>query len=167
MFVSYHYLTFASLAFLWCISSSLGEGKQKVFSDLLLSPRLQLYVLVWFCQLMETCSFTELWRGDVTNRMNIGITASGFDQIRLDCGRNDFQVVVETESDFKGVIYTRGILRYQLDSSLKQFKMFPHLLGSFYSRKDPCFLDATGGRRFKLKIPYDQCNVEDVRQHQN
>ncbi|XP_046655546.1 uncharacterized protein LOC124349085 isoform X1 [Daphnia pulicaria] len=91
------------------------------------------------------CLFTsrgeaELWREDVTGRMNIGVTASGFDQIRLDCGSNNFQVVVETLADFRGVIYTRG---------------------SFYSRKAPCFLDANGGRRFRLKIPYDQCNVED------
>lgn len=94
--------------------------------------------------------------------MNIGITASGFDQIRLDCGRNDFQVVVETQSDFQGVIYTRGItvrLCYA-DSHLYKYLFFT---GSFYSRKAPCFLDATGGRRFRIKIPYDQCNVEDVR----
>ena len=40
--------------------------------------------------------------------MNIGVAASGFDQIRLDCGGNDFQVIVETQEDFRGVIYTRG-----------------------------------------------------------
>lgn len=51
---------------------------------------------------------SELWRGDVTGRINIGVTASGFDQIRLDCGSNNFQVVIETQADFKGVIYTRG-----------------------------------------------------------
>lgn len=51
---------------------------------------------------------TELWRGDVTKRMNIGVSASGFDKIKLDCGRDDLEVVVETEADFRGVIYTRG-----------------------------------------------------------
>ena len=35
-------------------------------------------------------------------------------------------------------------------------------VGSFYSRKPPCFLEANGGRRFRLKIPYHECNVEDV-----
>jgi hypothetical protein len=49
----------------------------------------------------------------VTGRMNIGVTASGFDQIRLDCGSNNFQVVVETLADFRGVIYTRGTKQEQ------------------------------------------------------
>lgn len=58
-------------------------------------------------------STAELWREDVTGRMNIGVTASGFDQIRLDCGSNNFQVVVETLADFRGVIYTRGTKQEQ------------------------------------------------------
>lgn len=40
--------------------------------------------------------------------MNIGVSASGFEKIKLDCGRDDLEVVVETEADFRGVIYTRG-----------------------------------------------------------
>ena len=49
----------------------------------------------------------------MTGRMNVGVTASGFDQIRLDCGSNNFQVVVETQADFRGVVYTRGIKKEQ------------------------------------------------------
>ena len=57
--------------------------------------------------------FTELWRGDVTNRMNIGVSASGFHQIRLDCSNNRIDVLVDTDDEFHGVIYTRGSLRLQ------------------------------------------------------
>ena len=52
--------------------------------------------------------FPELWRGDVTDRMNIGIGVSGFHQIRLDCSNNRFDILVDTEDEFHGVVYTRG-----------------------------------------------------------
>ncbi len=58
----------------------------------------------------------------MTGRMNIGVTASGFDQIRLDCGSNNFQVVVETQADFRGVIYTRGTKQEQKSISNSNFR---------------------------------------------
>ena len=57
-------------------------------------------------------NFPELWRGDVTDRMNIGVSASGFHQIRLDCSNNKFDILVDTEDEFHGVVYTRGYYSY-------------------------------------------------------
>jgi len=81
----------------------------------------------------------ELWRDDLSSRINIGVKASGFDKVWLECHADLMDVTVQMAEDFKGVIYTRG---------------------TFYSRDPACFLDPSGGRRFRLKMPLDDCKIE-------
>lgn len=81
----------------------------------------------------------DLWREDLGRKINIGVSASGFDHIRLQCSDDSLDVSIRMQEDFRGVIYIRG---------------------NFYKRHDSCFLDAHGGRQFRMEIPHDQCNIE-------
>ena len=74
--------------------------------------------------------------------MNIGVSATGFDKVWLDCGEDEMDLTVQMSEDFHGVIYTRG---------------------TYYSRDRNCFLDAAGGRRFHMKLPLHQCKIENVK----
>jgi len=53
-------------------------------------------------------------------------------------------VNIELDEDFSGVIYTRG---------------------SFASKDKDCFLKATEGRRFRMKIPFDKCGTKQDGDH--
>jgi len=99
-----------------------------------------LVVLSLFCCTRLVHSVKEdLWREDLGRKINIGVSASGFDHIRLQCSDESMDVSIRTEEEFEGVIYIRG---------------------NFYSREDLCFLDANGGRQFHMEIPYDECKIQ-------
>ena len=93
----------------------------------------------WFVYNSHT--YADLWREDLGRKINIGVSASGFDHIRLQCSDESMDVSIRTEEEFEGVIYIRG---------------------NFYSREDLCFLDANGGRQFHMEIPYDECKIQRV-----
>lgn len=82
------------------------------------------------------------WQSDVTDSMGIGPSLTGYRHVGLRCAADHMEVDVELEDDFDGVLYTRG---------------------AFYSQKEPCFLDAKGGRNFTLRLPFAQCNTRNVR----
>lgn len=77
--------------------------------------------------------------------MKIGLSDGGYKSVKLKCGSNSMHVDLETDSDFSGVIYTRG---------------------SYYKKESPCFLDPgskRGQRSFSLKFTLDKCKTEQVR----
>lgn len=90
---------------------------------------------------MKECFDLDLWREDLSKKMNIGVSDSGFRQISLKCGENNMDVTVDMEANFDGVIYTRG---------------------NFYKRDPNCFIDAQRGRTFRMSVPLDKCNVKSV-----
>ena len=91
------------------------------------------YWIVWL--------LTDLWREDLGRKMNIGVSASGFDEIKLECAEDALDVSIRMEKDFNGVIYVRG---------------------NFYARQEPCFLEAHGGRQFHMAIPFHDCKIQTV-----
>jgi len=84
----------------------------------------------------------EVWEKDMSNEVYIEASSEGFVSVQLTCGKKRMVVEVEMEEDFDGVIYTRG---------------------SFMSKPKGCFLDAEGGTRQVLKIPFDKCGVKQMK----
>ena len=98
----------------------------------------KIVVLIYF---LVFYTFSDLWREDLGKKINIGVSASGFDHIRLQCSEDSFDVSIRMQEDFQGVIYIRG---------------------NFYKRGDSCFLNANGGLQFHMEIPYYDCNIQMV-----
>ncbi|XP_065351248.1 uncharacterized protein LOC135946799 [Cloeon dipterum] len=100
--------------------------------------------------IFATCIFTqfqvvlcdqEMWSKDMTNEIEIGPADSGYKEVHLRCieQKRIFQVNIELDEDFSGVIYTRG---------------------SYASKDKDCFLHAKAGRKFRMKIPFDKCGTK-------
>lgn len=70
----------------------------------------------------------------------INPSTKGLQNVHLKCGAGAMFVNLETETDFTGVMYTRG---------------------SFYDQKEPCFVrsKARGGRTLTMRFPFDECNT--------
>jgi len=97
-------------------------------------------LLVIFCCIQSNyAEQQDLWREDLGRKMNIGVSASGFDEIKLECAEDALDVSIRMEKDFNGVIYVRG---------------------NFYARQEPCFLEAHGGRQFHMAIPFHDCKIQ-------
>lgn len=83
----------------------------------------------------------ELWEQDLTNEITIGPSTEGYKNVDLKCSAESMSIQIEMEDDFTGVLYIKG---------------------NYLNKKFPCFVDVNSGTKFKMKIPFDQCNVENV-----
>ncbi|KAK9504082.1 hypothetical protein O3M35_010504 [Rhynocoris fuscipes] len=90
--------------------------------------------------LINAFNIPELWEHDLTNDITIGPTTEGYKNVDLRCSAESMQIDVEMENDFSGVLYIKG---------------------SYSSKKFPCFLDVNSGTKFNMKIPFNQCNIEN------
>ncbi|XP_073985151.1 uncharacterized protein [Rhodnius prolixus] len=82
----------------------------------------------------------ELWEQDLTNEITIGPSTEGYKNVDLKCSAESMSIQIEMEDDFTGVLYIKG---------------------NYLNKKFPCFVDVNSGTKFKMKIPFDQCNVEN------
>lgn len=87
------------------------------------------------------CVFSsgERWEREVGSQMTIGPSLTGYNEVNLKCGVEHMSITVKTEDNFDGVLYTRG---------------------SYRNQSSPCFMDATEGQIFTLKIPLNECNTK-------
>ncbi|XP_059468621.1 uncharacterized protein LOC132192603 isoform X2 [Neocloeon triangulifer] len=77
----------------------------------------------------------------MTNEIEIGPADSGYKEVHLRCidKKRIFQVNIELDEDFSGVIYTRG---------------------SYAGKDKDCYLKAKSGRKFRMKIPFEKCGTK-------
>lgn len=71
----------------------------------------------------------------------IDASTQGLQMVHLKCGSNSMHVILETEDNFHGVMYTRG---------------------SFYKQTEPCFVKPKPGkssRSLVMQFPIDQCQT--------
>ena len=111
--------------------------------------------------LMVRLVLGEVWEKDMSNEVYIEASSEGFVSVQLTCGKKRMVVEIEMEEDFDGVIYTRGSFMSKYASSARytqddDYFTFPLL------RPKGCFLDAEGGTRQVLKIPFDKCGVKQM-----
>ncbi|CAG0912983.1 unnamed protein product [Notodromas monacha] len=101
-----------------------------------MSLTLILRSIVWLALHGAVFGEKQTWEKDLSSQMKIEVSTDGFDSIRVDCSKDSMEVTVLMEEDFDGVLYTRG---------------------NFYDQTDSCFLDASGGRKFELSLPFRKC----------
>ena len=101
----------------------------------------------------------EVWEKDMSNEVYIEASSEGFVSVQLTCGKKRMVVEVEMEEDFDGVIYTRGSFMSKCVAIIA-LSMISYI---FCSRPKGCFLDAEGGTRQVLKIPFDKCGVKQMK----
>ncbi|XP_018569272.1 cuticlin-1 [Anoplophora glabripennis] len=101
-----------------------------------------LIALLWYKFPLVCMDSNDIFRQDIGDKMEIGLSDKGYKTVELNCGSESMVVNLETDDEFLGVVYTRG---------------------SFYDKKPPCFSE-TGDKRwqtsFKMKIPFDSCNTK-------
>ncbi|KAF4525278.1 hypothetical protein B566_EDAN009361 [Ephemera danica] len=83
----------------------------------------------------------QLWHQDMTEDMKIGPADSGYKRVDLRCLDEEkiMQVDIEMDEEFSGVIYARG---------------------NFHSKNKNCFLKPKPGKKFSMKIPFDDCSTK-------
>lgn len=89
--------------------------------------------------------FPELWEQDVSDLFQIDPSTQGIKNVNLKCGSNSMYVQLETESEFTGVMYTKG---------------------SFYDQAEPCFVkpdSRKGARSLTMRFAFDKCQTKQVR----
>lgn len=99
-----------------------------------------LRINIYFCKLI----FTELWEQDASDLFQIDPSTQGIKKVNLKCGSNSMLVNLETESDFTGVMYTKG---------------------SFYDQAEPCFVrpkGRAGARSLSMRFAFDKCLTKQV-----
>merc|ERR1711971_877116 len=91
---------------------------------------------------------SEIWEKDMSKDVYIEASREGYKAVDLKCKKEGMEVVINTDEDFEGVIYTRG---------------------SYMDRPAECFLDPSSGLSHTLTIPLDKCNtkVDDNGFHTN
>lgn len=85
--------------------------------------------------------FIEIWKQDVGDLFQIAPSTQGIQNVHLKCGSNSMFVKLETDSDFTGVMYTKG---------------------NFYDQNEPCFTQSKKGRgtrNLSMRFSFDQCNT--------
>lgn len=78
----------------------------------------------------------------MSDLFQIDPSTQGIQNVHLKCGSNSMHVKLETDTDFTGVMYTRG---------------------SFYDQAEPCFVKpkySRGARTLTMRFPFDQCHTK-------
>lgn len=93
--------------------------------------------------MLDLLNFAEVWKQDVGDLFQIQPSTQGIQNVHLKCGSNSMYVKLETETDFTGVMYTKG---------------------NFYDGSgSPCFVQSKGsrnGRNLSMRFSFDQCNTK-------
>ncbi|XP_055903556.1 uncharacterized protein LOC129939540 [Eupeodes corollae] len=84
----------------------------------------------------------QVYEQDLTDTFKIDGSSQGIQKVNLKCGAESMQIMLETEQDFTGVMYTRG---------------------SFYKQSAPCFVKSektSNIRSLEMKFNFDQCQTQ-------
>ncbi|XP_055852454.1 uncharacterized protein LOC129916488 isoform X2 [Episyrphus balteatus] len=84
----------------------------------------------------------SLWEQDLTDTFKIDGSTQGIQKVNLKCGAESMKIMLETEQDFTGVMYTRG---------------------SFYKQSAPCFVKSeksSNMRSLEMNFNFDQCQTQ-------
>ncbi|KAL5274132.1 hypothetical protein ACFFRR_000719 [Megaselia abdita] len=83
----------------------------------------------------------ETFQQDLSDSFKIEGSDQGIQKVNLKCGSNSMHVMLETEKEFTGVMYTRG---------------------SFYKQSAPCFVKpkVRGARSLEMTFSLEECQTQ-------